>query len=58
MCIMPVMKLQDAIKVLENIAPLCLAEEWDNVGLLINPLRPRTIKKILLTIDLSEAVAS
>lgn len=57
MCIMPDMKLQDAIEALHNIAPLHLAGEWDNVGLLINPLRPRNIGKILLTIDLTEAVA-
>lgn len=50
------MKLQDVIQALENIAPLALAEDWDNVGLLINPLRPRTIKNILLTIDLTEVV--
>lgn len=54
---MPLMKLQDAIKVLENIAPVGLAEDWDNIGLLINPLRPRNVKRILLTIDLTEAVA-
>lgn len=51
------MKLQTIIQRLEEIAPLKLAEEWDNVGLLINPLRPRNVKKILLTIDLTEAVA-
>ena len=51
------MKLTSVIQSLENIAPLNLAEEWDNVGLLINPLKPRTVKKILLTIDLTEAVA-
>lgn len=51
------MKLQSVIQTLERIAPLEIAEEWDNVGLLINPLRPRNVKKILLTIDLTEAVA-
>ncbi|RKX35228.1 MAG: Nif3-like dinuclear metal center hexameric protein [Verrucomicrobia bacterium] len=51
------MKLQAIIQTLEQIAPLDHAEEWDNVGLLINPLRPRNVKKILLTIDLTEAVA-
>ncbi len=51
------MKLQSVIQTLESIAPLNLAEEWDNVGVLINPLRSRTVKKILLTIDLIEAVA-
>jgi dinuclear metal center YbgI/SA1388 family protein len=54
---MPFMKLQPVIQSLENIAPLSFAEEWDNVGLLINPLKPRNVKKILLTIDLTEAVA-
>jgi len=51
------MKFQSVIQTLEAIAPLRLAEEWDNVGLLINPLRSRTMKKILLTIDLTESVA-
>ena len=51
------MKLQNVTQTLENIAPLNLAEEWDNVGLLINPLKPRNVKRILLTIDLTEAVA-
>ena len=51
------MKLDSIVQTLKNIAPLKLAEEWDNVGLLINPLRPRNVKKILLTIDLTEAVA-
>ena len=51
------MKLQSIIQILKNIAPLNLAEEWDNIGLLINPLKPRNVKTILLTIDLTEAVA-
>ena len=56
-CIIARMKLDSIVQTLKNIAPLKLAEEWDNVGLLINPLRPRNVKKILLTIDLTEAVA-
>ena len=51
------MKLQHAVETLESIAPLRLAEEWDNTGLLLTPLRPRSIKRILLTIDLTEEVA-
>lgn len=51
------MKLANVIQILEKIAPLNLAEDWDNVGLLINPLRARKVKNILLTIDLTEAVA-
>jgi dinuclear metal center YbgI/SA1388 family protein len=54
---MPIMKLEQVIRTLESIAPTTLAEEWDNVGLLINPIRPRNVKTILLTIDLTEAVA-
>jgi dinuclear metal center YbgI/SA1388 family protein len=41
---------------LGEIAPLHLAEEWDNVGLLVEPSRPRPIRRILLTIDLTDAV--
>jgi len=51
------MKLKTFIQCLEEIAPLELAEEWDNPGLLIEPLKGRDIKKVLLTIDLTEAVA-
>ncbi|WP_372808376.1 Nif3-like dinuclear metal center hexameric protein [Pontiella sp.] len=51
------MNLPSVIEQLEAIAPLNLAEDWDNVGLLINPLHLRDVKKILLTIDLTEAVA-
>ncbi|MFA7256014.1 MAG: Nif3-like dinuclear metal center hexameric protein [Kiritimatiellales bacterium] len=51
------MKLKELIRTLEKIAPPELAEEWDNTGLLIEPLKARDIKKVLLTIDLTEAVA-
>ncbi|VGO13787.1 GTP cyclohydrolase 1 type 2 [Pontiella desulfatans] len=51
------MNLSTITQTLNEIAPLNLAEEWDNVGLLINPLKPRNVKKVLLTIDLTEAVA-
>lgn len=51
------MKLKTFINCLEEIAPPELAESWDNTGLLIEPLKSRDIKKVLLTIDLTEAVA-
>ncbi len=51
------MKLKTFIETLEEIAPSELAEEWDNTGLLIEPFKSRDIKKVLLTIDLTEAVA-
>src|SRR5688572_19341172 len=49
-------KLSDVTQALGKIAPLYLAEEWDNVGLLIEPSRPRPIGRVLLTIDLTDAV--
>lgn len=51
------MKTRELIQTLEKIAPPELAEEWDNTGLLIEPLKAREIKTVLLTIDLTEAVA-
>lgn len=51
------MKLKDFIQILETLAPPELAEDWDNTGLLIEPLNARDIKTVLLTIDLTEAVA-
>ena len=49
-------KLSAVVDGLNAIAPLELAEEWDNVGLLIEPSRPRPVRRILLTIDLTDAV--
>lgn len=46
----------DVVAVLERIAPLELAASWDNVGLLVEPLAPRPVRTILLTIDLTEPV--
>jgi dinuclear metal center YbgI/SA1388 family protein len=54
---MPAMKLKEFIRILEEIAPPTLAEEWDHTGLLIEPLKEHDIRKVLLTIDLTEAVA-
>ncbi|XP_048869966.1 NIF3-like protein 1 isoform X2 [Brienomyrus brachyistius] len=50
------MTLADVLGVLEQLAPLSLAEPWDNVGLLVEPSRPRPIQTILLTNDLTIAV--
>ena len=49
--------LESITAALHHIAPLELAEAWDNVGLLIAPSEPRTVRRILLTIDLTRAVA-
>jgi len=48
--------LERVLLALQSIAPLELAEEWDNAGLLLEPVKPRKIRKISLTIDLTEPV--
>lgn len=53
--------LPGVVKALERIAPLALAEEWDNVGLLVEaPARDRSggrsVRRILLTVDLTPPV--
>lgn len=48
--------LSQVTQYLTSFAPLSLAEQWDNVGLLVEPITPVPIKKILLTIDLTEEV--
>lgn len=46
----------DVVAALERIAPPALASSWDNVGLLVQPLDPRPVRRVLLTIDLTEPV--
>ncbi|KAK0219577.1 GTP cyclohydrolase 1 type 2/Nif3 [Armillaria nabsnona] len=45
-------------KVMENIAPLRLAEKWDNVGLLLESCshRLKDHNRVLLIIDLTPSV--
>ncbi len=49
------MNVNDVIEVLETIAPLKYAADWDNVGLLVGSASWKA-DSILLTIDLTEAV--
>lgn len=49
------MKLKEIIKTIEKLFPLALAQDWDNVGLLIGD-ENRQIEKILLTIDITKEV--
>lgn len=49
------MKLNSIIEYLEQLAPTCLAEEWDNVGLLIGR-NGEEISKILVCLDFSEDI--
>eukprot|EP00002_Diphylleia_rotans_P014782 TRINITY_DN2877_c0_g1_i1.p1 TRINITY_DN2877_c0_g1~~TRINITY_DN2877_c0_g1_i1.p1 ORF type:complete len:279 (-),score=69.17 TRINITY_DN2877_c0_g1_i1:1133-1969(-) len=51
------MNIQSVLQVLQSITPTQLAEEWDNVGLLVDSHnRAQSIKKVFLTIDLTENV--
>lgn len=44
------------LEILEKLAPLSLAESWDNVGLLVEPGKQCPIKTIMLTNDLTATV--
>ncbi|RDB15727.1 Protein NIF3 [Hypsizygus marmoreus] len=51
--------LKSVCRAMERIAPLHLAESWDNVGLLLeSPVQSLTRKHVLLTIDLTTSVLS
>jgi len=51
------MKIKDIAQQIEKIAPLKLAQDWDNVGLLIgNP--EKNVKNILLTVDVTKDVVA
>ena len=50
------MKLDQIITILNSIAPLELAAEWDNVGLLLEPKKNASIRRVLLSVDLTESV--
>lgn len=49
-------RISEVLAVFEAIAPLGLAEDWDNVGLLLAPQENGEIRRVLLCIDLTEAV--
>ncbi len=51
------MKIKDIAERIEKIVPLKLAQDWDNVGLLIGDRR-RNVKNILLTIDVTKDVVA
>ncbi|KPL24378.1 MAG: hypothetical protein AMJ75_03875 [Phycisphaerae bacterium SM1_79] len=51
------MKIKDIAAAIEKIVPLKLAQDWDNVGLLIGDPR-RDVKNILLTIDVTRDVVA
>ncbi|XP_076367340.1 NIF3-like protein 1 isoform X2 [Tachypleus tridentatus] len=47
------MDLKFVVEKLQQMAPLYLAESWDNVGLLVEPSEPLQVKNIMLTNDLT-----
>jgi dinuclear metal center YbgI/SA1388 family protein len=49
------MKIKDIAERIEKIVPLELAQDWDNVGLLIGDVQ-KDVKNILLTIDITSGV--
>jgi len=49
------MKIKDIAAAIEEIVPLKLAQDWDNVGLLIGDPQ-KNVKNILLTIDIIKGV--
>ncbi|MGQ0626493.1 MAG: Nif3-like dinuclear metal center hexameric protein [Phycisphaerales bacterium] len=50
------MKVSDVVEAMERLAPLGLAQEWDNVGLLVGGRGEQVRARVLLTIDLTEGV--
>lgn len=50
------MRVTDLVRAMEAIAPLNLAEPWDNVGLLVGSMDREMSGPIVLTIDLTERV--
>ena len=56
-CYHSMMDLKEVVTRLNGFAPLHLAQNWDNVGLLVEPSHPHSVKSILLTNDLTEKVA-
>ncbi len=48
--------LTDLTALLSDLAPLAAAEDWDNVGWLLEPEDPPPITRVLLAIDLTESV--
>ena len=52
---MPTLIIEDLERVLDYLAPLALAEPWDNVGLLVGH-RSHEVRRVLVALDLTEDV--
>ena len=51
------MKIKEIVGKIDEIIPLKLAQDWDNVGLLIGEPQ-KNVQKIMLTIDVTREVLS
>jgi dinuclear metal center YbgI/SA1388 family protein len=51
------MKVNRIIEAFEQLAPLCMAEEWDNVGLLVGS-RGKVVERIYIALDATDVVIS
>jgi dinuclear metal center YbgI/SA1388 family protein len=52
------LSVKEIVQTLQSYASLTLAESWDNVGLLVDPMTDNKVKTILLTNDLTEDVVA
>ena len=51
--------LAEVVDILREIAPIELAAEWDNVGLLVRPFAPaRKVGRALLCVDMTVGVVT
>lgn len=49
------MKISEIIEIIENIAPPEIAEEWDNVGLLLGD-KDKNVSKVLVALDINAEI--
>ena len=49
------MKVSEIIEIIENIAPPEIAEEWDNVGLLLGD-KDKNVSKVLVALDINAEI--
>lgn len=51
------MTVRELYAVLDEKYPACLREEWDNDGLMLSPDETKTVRRVLVALDATEAVA-
>ncbi|MCL2236341.1 MAG: Nif3-like dinuclear metal center hexameric protein, partial [Defluviitaleaceae bacterium] len=48
-------KMQEIMTVLETLAPVALAEDWDNVGLILGR-KTTDVSKVLMALDATDEI--